>query len=128
MYYDKSKISDAQVGESWEGILEAASVAEKQALSITGTDGFNNSFLLLAVDEETKSSSLEMYKDGMFENNYATGADVLSFIKYGQKTLFGSTYGAKRPSDSGLANGVTARTFIICYRWCMALLMLHTLH
>lgn len=100
LYYDKSKISDEQV-ESWEGILEAASVAEKQALSITGSDGFNNSFLLLAVDEETKSSSLEIYKDGMFENNYATGADVLSFIKYGQKTLFGSTYGAKRPSDSG---------------------------
>ena len=86
LYYDKSKINDTQV-QSWEGILEAATTAKKQALSITGTDGFNNSFLLLAVDAETKTSSLKIYENGKFENNFATGADVLSFIKYGQKNI-----------------------------------------
>ncbi|VEU82347.1 sugar ABC transporter substrate-binding protein [Acholeplasma hippikon] len=99
LYYNKQYISAEQV-QSWEGILEAAKAANKQALSITGTDGFNNSFLLLAVDEETKTSSLQLYDDASFENNYATGADVLSFLKYGQM-LFTTPNGAKRPTDSG---------------------------
>ncbi len=99
LYYNTKYIDETQV-QSWEGILEAATEAQKQAFSITGTDGFNNSFLLLAVDEETKTSSLELYKDGSLDNNYATGADVLSFIKYGQY-LFQAQYGGRRPTDSG---------------------------
>lgn len=99
LYYNTKFISAEQVG-SWEGILEASEAANKQALSITGTDGFNNSFLLLAVNEETKSSSLELYENGTFEQNKATGADVLSFMKFGQK-LFTQANGAKRPTDSG---------------------------
>lgn len=100
LYYNTEYITEAQV-DSWEGILQAAKTANKQAFSITGTDGFNNSFLLLAVDEETKKSSLKIYEDGKLENSYGTGADVLSFIKYGQKVLFGSTNGGKRPTESG---------------------------
>lgn len=100
LYYNTKYIDENQV-QSWEGILEAANAAQKQALSLTGTDGFNNSFLLLAVNNETKETSLQLYENGNANNNYATGADVLSFLKYGQKVLFGNKYGAKRPTDSG---------------------------
>lgn len=100
LYYNKSYITEEQV-DSWEGILEASTSEDKQAFSITDTDGFNNSFLLLAVSEDEKTSSLKLYEDGNIENSYCTGADVLSFIKYGQKVLFGSKNGGKRPTESG---------------------------
>lgn len=100
LYYNTEFINEDQV-KSWEGIVSAAKAANKQALSITGTDGFNNSFLLLAVNEETKTSSLELYENGTFEQNKATGADILSFMKYGQNKLFTNPNGAKRPTDSG---------------------------
>lgn len=100
LYYNTEFITEQQV-DSWEGIIEAATEANKQAFSITGTDGFNNSFLLLAVSEDEKTSSLKLYENGNIENNYVTGPDVLSFIKYGQKVLFGSKNGGKRPTESG---------------------------
>ncbi|MDL2292467.1 hypothetical protein LJC17_02625 [Acholeplasma sp. OttesenSCG-928-E16] len=102
LYYDKSKISDTQA-QSWEGILEAAAAAKKQAFSLTGTDGYNNSFLLLAVEESSKTSSIKIYDGGVQDACNATGADVLSFMKYGQEVLFdmNNPYAGRRTTDSG---------------------------
>ncbi len=99
LYYNKQFINEIQV-RTWEGILEAAKTANKQALSLTGTDGFNNSFLLLARSAVTKETSLRLYKDGEIMNNYATGDDTLSVLKWGQR-FFTDENGAKRPTDSG---------------------------
>lgn len=99
LYYNTDYITEEQV-QSWEGILEAATAAEKQALSLTGTDGFNNSFLLLATDAETHYTSLELYADGVLENCFITGDDTVAKFKWGQ-SFFTDPYGAKEPTDSG---------------------------
>ncbi len=99
LYYNKQFINEIQV-RTWEGILAVAKTANKQALSLTGTDGFNNSFLLLARNAVTKESSLRLYQDGLIMNNYATGDDTLSVLKWGQR-FFSDENGAKRPTDSG---------------------------
>jgi len=99
LYYNKAYISDTQV-LTWEGILAAAATANNQALSLTGTDGFNNSFLLLAKNEMTQETSLRLYANGDINDNYATGDDVLSVMKWGQR-FFTNANGAKRPTDSG---------------------------
>ena len=45
---------------TWESILAKAKTSNKQALSLSGVDGFNNSFLLLATNAETGASSLKL--------------------------------------------------------------------
>lgn len=99
LYYNKAYITETQV-LTWEGILAAATAANKQALSITGTDGYNNSFLLLAKNAETNASSLRLYVDGVQSDCYGTGDDTISILKWGQR-FFTDPHGAKAPSDSG---------------------------
>ncbi|HAX02337.1 MAG: hypothetical protein A2Y45_03490 [Tenericutes bacterium GWC2_34_14] len=99
LYYNKEFITTEQV-QTWEGILAAAEAANKQALSLTGTDGFNNSFLLLATNAETGQSSLKLYYGGDINNNFASGDDTVSVMKWGQR-FFTHENGPKRPTDSG---------------------------
>ncbi len=111
LYYNTDLISETQV-QSWEGILEAAEAADAQAVSLTGTDGFNNSFLLLSTRLADHSSTLQLYEDGVQENCLATGDDTVAVMKWGQR-FFNNPNGAKRPTDSGWEvelkdDGVTA--------------------
>lgn len=99
LYYNKAFITETQA-QTWEGILEAAKTADKQALSLTGTDGFNNSFLLLATNADDHSTSLELYTDGIQENCYVTGDDTIARMKWGQR-FFTDENGGKAPTDSG---------------------------
>lgn len=99
LYYNKAYITEEQ-SQTWEGILEAATTANKQALSLTGTDGFNNSFILLATDASDHSTSLELYTDGIQENCFGTGDDTIAKLKWGQR-FFANENGAKKPTDSG---------------------------
>jgi len=99
LYYNKEYITEEQA-QTWEGILEAATTANKQALSITGTDGYNNSFLLLARNAETNATSLRLYVDGVQTDCYGTGDDTIAILKWGQR-FFANPHGAKAPSDSG---------------------------
>ncbi len=99
LYYNTAFIT-AEQAETWEGILAAAKTADKQALSLTGTDGFNNSFLLLATDATDHSTSLELYTNGVQENCFATGDDTVAKLKWGQN-FFLDANGAKKPSESG---------------------------
>ena len=99
LYYNKAYITPEQV-QTWEGIWEAARNNNKQALSLTGTDGFNNSFLLLATQYDNHYTSLELYKDGIQENCFATGDDTIAKLKWGQR-FFTDEFGAKAPTESG---------------------------
>ncbi len=99
LYYNKAYITPEQV-KTWEGIWEAARASGKQALSLTGTDGFNNSFLLLATEYDNHYTSLELYKDGIQENCFATGDDTIAKLKWGQR-FFTDEFGAKAPTESG---------------------------
>lgn len=99
LYYNTDYIDETEV-QTWEGILAAAKEANKQALSLTGTDGFNNSFLLLAKNATTGESSLKLYEGGDINENYVSGDDMVSIFKWGQR-FFTDANGPKRPTDSG---------------------------
>ncbi len=99
LYYNKEYITETQA-ETWEGILEAAVAANKQALSLAGADGFNNSFILLATEKETGYTSLKLYENGVQENCFGTGDDTIAKLKWGQR-FFTHPNGAKAPTDSG---------------------------
>jgi len=109
LYYNTEYVT-AEQAQSWEGILTAAKTADKQALSLTGTDGYNNSFLLLATDTSDHSTSLDLYVDGVQENCFATGDDTIARLKWGQ-SFFLDANGAKKPSESGweveLSDGIS---------------------
>ncbi len=83
LYYNKAYIDETQV-QTWEGILAAAESAGKKALALSGTDGFNNSFVLLAREDVTKATSLRLYEDGVLENTFGTGDDTIAKLKWGQ--------------------------------------------
>ncbi len=101
LYYNTQYITPTQA-QTWEGIWQAAKDAGKQALTFLGTDGFNQSFLLLATRQSDHYTSLELYKDGVQTNCFATGDDTIAKMKWGQR-FFGDPNGAHRPSDSGWA-------------------------
>ncbi|HQN74672.1 MAG TPA: hypothetical protein PK160_01400 [Bacillota bacterium] len=83
LYYNKKFIDETQV-QTWEGILQAAETANKKALTLSGTDGFNNSFILLAREAETQATSLRLYEGNVLENTYGTGDDTIAKLKWGQ--------------------------------------------
>lgn len=105
MYYNKDYVTPTQV-ETWEGMMEAAANVSAtkgktiSALMPVGEDGYNNSFLLLGVNEETKASTLRLYENGDITDNYARGNDTVARLKWGQR-FFNHQYGAVRPSSSG---------------------------
>ncbi|HPQ62299.1 MAG TPA: hypothetical protein PLH02_05495, partial [Bacillota bacterium] len=109
LYYNTDYITEEQA-QTWEGIWQAAIDNNKQALSLAGTDGYNNSFLLLARNAATNATTLRLYVDGVQSDCYGTGDDTISVLKWGQR-FFTDANGAKRPSDSGweteLKNGVS---------------------
>ena len=99
LYYNKKYLNENDV-KSWEGILAKATQAGKKSLTLTGTDGFNNAFLLLAREKETNYTSLRLYENGQFENTYGIGDDTIAKLKWGQR-FFNHPNGAKQASDSG---------------------------
>ena len=107
LYYNKEYLNETDV-LTWEGILAKAIQHNKQALSLAGTDGFNNSFLLLAKNKLTGETSLKLYENGDINENYALGDDTIAKLKWGQD-FFTHPNGAKRPTESGwtveLTNG-----------------------
>lgn len=99
LYYNKKFLNEQDV-LSWEGILAKAQQNNKQALSLTGTDGFNNSFILLAKKVSDGSTTLKLYENGDVNLNYALGDDTIAKMKWGQ-WFFNHPNGAKRPTSSG---------------------------
>lgn len=118
LFYNKEHVSEEQV-KTWEGLTEAAAAVSTSkgktisALMPVGEDGYNNSFLLLGVDEETKSSTLRLYENGDINDNFARGDDTVARLKWGQR-FFNDKNGAVRPSSSGwqvaLKDGLTLST------------------
>jgi arabinogalactan oligomer/maltooligosaccharide transport system substrate-binding protein len=99
LYYNKKYLNENDV-KSWESIVAKAAANNKQALSLAGTDGFNNSFILLAKNAANKATTLKLYENGDIQQNFALGDDTVSKMKWGQ-WLFTHPNGAKRPTESG---------------------------
>jgi len=108
LYYNKKLLSENDV-KTWEGILAVAQANNKQAVSLAGTDGFNNSFILLAKDTINKSTTLKLYENGDINANYALGDDTIAKMKWGQ-WFFTHPNGAKRPTESGWTVELTNET------------------
>ncbi|MFA7106400.1 MAG: extracellular solute-binding protein [Candidatus Izemoplasmatales bacterium] len=113
LYYNTKYLTEDDV-KTWEGILAKAEEAEKRALSISGTDGFNNSFILLAREVETKATTLELYTNGVLENVNATGDDTIAKMKWGQY-FFTHPNGGLKPTSatwSGELKNETTISFV----------------
>lgn len=108
LYYNKEYLTETDV-LTWEGIVAKAAQHNKQAVSLAGTDGFNNSFILLAKNAATGATSLKLYENGDINENYALGDDTIAKMKWGQ-WLFTHPNGAKRPTESGWTVELTNET------------------
>lgn len=99
LYYNKQFLNETQV-QTWEGIWDVAKAQSKRAMVVTGTDGFNNSFLLLSRRANDGFTSLRLYENGVQENTFGTGDDTISVLKWGQR-FFMDPNGGAQASSSG---------------------------
>ena len=92
LYYDTRYVSDEQA-KTFEGLLEAAraydtanGVSGTKSYTVTGTDGFNNSFALLARNITAgNKSSLRLYTAGERYDSYAQDNDMVAVMKWMQR-------------------------------------------
>lgn len=99
LYYNTKFLSPSDI-ETWEGILAVAEANNKRSLSLTGTDGFNNSFLVLATNADTKEPIVQLYENGVLENTQFITDGMVSVLRWGQD-FFTHPNGARQASDGG---------------------------
>lgn len=105
LYYNTEFLTKEDV-QNWETIKAKAAALndDVQATSLNGTDGFNNSFLLLATNAADHSTSVQLYKDGKANNNFVSGDDTISILRWGQHFFDQNEAGsAKWPTTSGFS-------------------------
>ena len=61
LYYNKELVSEEQA-KTFEGLREAAAAAGTKAVTVTGSDGFNMSFTLLATKADDHSTTVKIYE------------------------------------------------------------------
>lgn len=103
LYYNKAYVS-AEQAKTFEGLTAAAKAkgSSTKAFTITGTDGFNYSFNLLAVKASDKSTTLKLYQNLQKTNCYAQGDDEVASLRWAQR-VFNDGNGGLLPTDSGWA-------------------------
>ena len=101
LYYNKAKVTEAQA-KTFEGLMTAAKNNNTKAFGITGADGFNYSFNLLARNAEDNTTSLKLYENFSKKNCYAQGEDEVASLKWAQR-VFNDPNGGLLPTDSGWA-------------------------
>ena len=97
LYYDTRYVTEQQA-DSFEGLIEAAQKYDKdngvsgtKAFTVTGTDGFNNSFSLMARklvdpnDPEKTEASVRLYGRGSMYDCYAQDNDQVAIMKWYQR-------------------------------------------
>lgn len=104
LYYNKTKVTATQA-QTFEGLVEAAKVNESKAFTVTGSDGYNNSFTVLARYGENKSTSVKIYEDGEKKNCYFQGDDTIASLRWYQD-MRQNENGFVWPTDSGWASDV----------------------
>ena len=95
LYYNKKFVSDEQA-KTFEGLQQAAKTANAKAFTITGDDGFNFSFTMLARKESDKSSTLKLYPNGERHNNWLQGDDEVAFVRWANE-MFADPNGGEWP-------------------------------
>ena len=62
LYYNKALVTEEQA-QSFEGLREAAKAAGTKAVTVTGDDGYNMSFALLATKVSDHGTTVKIYED-----------------------------------------------------------------
>ncbi|HQM39991.1 MAG TPA: extracellular solute-binding protein [Clostridia bacterium] len=99
LMYNKKYLTEEDV-KTWEGILAVAKKNNKQSVSLMGADGFNNSFLTLAINESTGKMPAIIYEGGETDNCLFTSDETVAIMQWGQR-FFTDKNGGKMPTDSG---------------------------
>ncbi len=87
LYYNKSLVTVEQA-KSFEGLLEAAKMAGNNAVTVTGDDGFNNSFALLATRVADHGTSVKIYEGaaavsgGSKGESNCQGDDTVAIVRW----------------------------------------------
>ncbi len=98
LYYNKQFVSDEQA-KTFEGLKAAGAAVGKKSYTVTGMDGFNFSFTLLAKNAETNTTTLRLYDDGTKAGCYAQGDDELALLRWAQNS-FADPNGCMAPGDT----------------------------
>lgn len=72
LYYNKALVTEEQA-QSFEGLREAAKAAGTKAITVTGDDGFNMSFALLAQKVSDHSTTVKIYEGADAESGGSKG-------------------------------------------------------
>lgn len=98
LYYNKKFVSDEQA-KTFEGLQQAAKAAGNKAFTITGDDGYNFSFTMLAKKESDKTSTLKLYPNGERHDNWLQGDDEVAFVRWANE-MFADPNGGEWPPSS----------------------------
>lgn len=87
MYYNKEKVSEEQA-QTFEGLREAAQAAGTKAITVTGDDGFNMSFALLATNVVDHSTTVKIFEGaeavsgGSKGTSNCQGDDTVAIVRW----------------------------------------------
>ena len=86
LYYNKSLVTEEQA-QSFEGLREAAAAANCKAITVTGDDGFNMSFALLATRASDHNTTVKIFEGaeavsgGSKGESNCQGHDTIAIIR-----------------------------------------------
>ena len=87
LYYNKEKVSEEQA-KSFEGLREAAVAAGSKAITVTGDDGYNMSFALLASKVDDHSTTVKIFEGaeavsgGSKGESNCQGDDTVAIVRW----------------------------------------------
>ena len=87
MYYNKALVTEEQA-KTFEGLQEAAKAANTKAITVTGDDGFNMCFALLARKVSDKSTTVKIYEGaesvsgGSKGTSNCQGDDTVAIVRW----------------------------------------------
>lgn len=89
LYYNKALVTEEQAA-SFEGLREAAKAANTKAITVTGDDGYNMSFALLATKVSDHSTTVKIYENadsagGSKGTSNCQGDDTVAIMRWLQE-------------------------------------------
>jgi len=90
LYYNKALVTEEQA-KTFEGLKEAAAAAGTKAITVTGDDGFNMSFALLATKVSDHSTTVKIYEGaesvsgGLKGTSNCQGDDTVAIVRWLQE-------------------------------------------
>ena len=105
LMYDKRYVSEEQA-KTFEGLQEAARAAtatvghEVKATTVTGQDGYNFSYTILAQNNATHATTMKIYGDGTKKDCWAQGEDSVANLQWARR-FYSEANGLAWASSSG---------------------------